>query len=260
MYFIYKFYNEGTLLYVGKTINIYSRFNSHKNSKDWFSEITHIHIGKCNNKIDMDIYELYYINKLKPKYNISSFTEYYPTFNIVDIDFEILTIKNFIREYVPKKIKRFSGFVRKKIEFEYALYSSIDITNKDLSILDISSDKFHWYVSDDIIRFIEIYNYKFLQNVIKYIINNNINLKEEFLMPLTDLNLDDSKNCFITVTYRHTNCINYKDELCTGSQTFTACVISNLNHIPVSCEFMNKDLLHIFKNNFDLKYILNWGK
>lgn len=70
MFYIYKFYNKNSILYVGKTTNIYSRFNSHKNSKDWFIEATHIHVGKCNNKIDMDIYELYYINKLTPPYKL----------------------------------------------------------------------------------------------------------------------------------------------------------------------------------------------
>ena len=240
--------------------NTNSRFNSHKNSKDWFIEATHIHVGKCNNKIDMDIYELYYINKLTPPYNIASVTKSSPTFNIIDLDFKIFTINEFQNIYLSKTNKLISNPLKCKNRFENAISSSIDITNKNPSIFDISSPKFHWYITKDIIRFIEIKNYKFLKLVINYIINNNINLENKFKMPVDNFILDKENNCFIGVSYNHINCITYRDVISTGSHNFTSCVYSNLNNTPISCEFFNSQLIYLFKNNFELKHIINWPK
>lgn len=72
MYFIYKFYDiNNELLYVGKTTGLKSRFSQHVKDKVWRDEIFTVEYAICDSKSDMDIYEIYYINKLNPKYNIS---------------------------------------------------------------------------------------------------------------------------------------------------------------------------------------------
>lgn len=72
MNFIYRFISlGGTVLYVGKTRNLADRVTSHT-KKPWFDEVGYIEFTQLPNASDMDVYELYYISKLKPKYNKDS--------------------------------------------------------------------------------------------------------------------------------------------------------------------------------------------
>ncbi|MBI6874652.1 GIY-YIG nuclease family protein [Clostridium aciditolerans] len=69
MYWVYKIFDKNmVLLYVGKTADFLNRPKAHYNDP-WGNEIDEIILAKCKSKTDMDIYETYYINKLKPKYN-----------------------------------------------------------------------------------------------------------------------------------------------------------------------------------------------
>ncbi len=64
---IYRLYDENkNLIYIGKSYNLCDRIPSSANSKKahYFSYCV------LNNKADTDIYELYYINKLKPPKNL----------------------------------------------------------------------------------------------------------------------------------------------------------------------------------------------
>ena len=75
--FIYFFYdNDNTLLYVGKTTGLKHRMYNHFSSQileleTWKKEINleNVVLFKCENLCDLDIYETYFINKYKPKYN-----------------------------------------------------------------------------------------------------------------------------------------------------------------------------------------------
>lgn len=68
--YIYKLYDlNGDLLYVGKTQDFSRRLRQHLKTKEWSSEIFSIYLAECASATEMDIYELYYIGKLKPKYN-----------------------------------------------------------------------------------------------------------------------------------------------------------------------------------------------
>jgi len=70
---IYKLYNDkDNLLYIGKTKNIHQRINQHlaeKNKISWKSTIDKIMIAEVDSDIDLELYETYLINKLKPIYN-----------------------------------------------------------------------------------------------------------------------------------------------------------------------------------------------
>lgn len=72
-YYIYKFIDDNKdVLYVGKTKNIEARTKSHIKNKDWIKEGCEFFVAEVTNKTDMDIYELYYINKLNPIHNVSN--------------------------------------------------------------------------------------------------------------------------------------------------------------------------------------------
>ena len=71
-YYIYKAIDvDGNVLYVGQTIDIDSRMKTHSSSSDWWNKKKSILIAEIPNKTVMNIYEEYYINKLKPIYNIA---------------------------------------------------------------------------------------------------------------------------------------------------------------------------------------------
>lgn len=74
VYFLYDSFKN--LLYVGKTKSLRPRFHGHFNrtmieKEPWRNEVDtdNILIYNCLNDCDMDIYETYFINKYKPKYN-----------------------------------------------------------------------------------------------------------------------------------------------------------------------------------------------
>jgi hypothetical protein len=87
-YYVYKFHNQyNDLLYIGKTNNLTQRIQSHKNNKKWWNEVDKIEYTECKNKTDMDLYEIYYINKLNPRYNISTSNGVSASFILDDLKF-----------------------------------------------------------------------------------------------------------------------------------------------------------------------------
>lgn len=73
---VYLFYNaEDELLYVGKAKSFFYRLSQHfsgtTNSKGFHKQIKRIRLYFIENEADIVIYELYLINKFKPKYNKS---------------------------------------------------------------------------------------------------------------------------------------------------------------------------------------------
>lgn len=72
-YYVYKFVDKNEdILYVGKTKNLKTRVQSHIREKNWIEEGCRIYIAEVISQTDMDIYELYYINKLKPIHNVAN--------------------------------------------------------------------------------------------------------------------------------------------------------------------------------------------
>lgn len=73
MYCVYKYINPITeeCLYVGKTGNIRNRHSEHLTNKkeDWCNRDLRFEYMVLDDKYVMDFYEMYLINKLKPKFN-----------------------------------------------------------------------------------------------------------------------------------------------------------------------------------------------
>jgi len=89
--YIYVFYdNKDTVLYVGKTFTLKHRFYQHKKTKDWWIEVSKIEYAICEKSFMVDIYEIYYINLLKPKYNAKD-----TNITIFKFDYPQLKFKSF---------------------------------------------------------------------------------------------------------------------------------------------------------------------
>ena len=73
-FYIYKHILNNEVVYIGKTKNIHQRITQHLGEKDsvlWKASIDKIMIADVETEIDLDLYETYLINTLKPKYNSS---------------------------------------------------------------------------------------------------------------------------------------------------------------------------------------------
>jgi len=76
MYHVYKFIDaEDKVLYIGKSKHVKSRISNHINEKRWIKEGVKVYVGECKNKTDMDMYEIYYINKYNPIHNVASMND-----------------------------------------------------------------------------------------------------------------------------------------------------------------------------------------
>lgn len=80
-YYVYKFCNkENQIIYVGKSNDLTRRMNEHFSDyghlpKECYNNVAKIDFIVLNSEIDMNIYELYYINLYKPYFNIKDKSE-----------------------------------------------------------------------------------------------------------------------------------------------------------------------------------------
>lgn len=82
-YYIYKYIQNNTIIYIGKTINLKRRIAEHNKEKK-FKQLNNnykIYYFLCNNKTEMDSYEYFLITKYNPLLNV--------TFNNVTIKSDI---------------------------------------------------------------------------------------------------------------------------------------------------------------------------
>lgn len=110
VYFLYDSFNN--LLYVGKTKSLRTRFHGHFNrtmieKEPWKNEVDtdNIIIYTCLNECDMDIYETYFINKYKPKYNKDKVFETTSSFELpylepIQYSFDSKRPKGFQRSFI----------------------------------------------------------------------------------------------------------------------------------------------------------------
>ena len=67
MYNVYIHLNkDGEIIYIWKSKNLLSRQRSHRDNSNWFNDIDKIEYINFNSKIEMDVAELYLINKHTP--------------------------------------------------------------------------------------------------------------------------------------------------------------------------------------------------
>jgi hypothetical protein len=63
-YYLYRLYFNNEIVYIGKTNNLKERLSQHKKDKEF--NFYDYYVG---NKSDINLYEIYYIEKLKPIHN-----------------------------------------------------------------------------------------------------------------------------------------------------------------------------------------------
>lgn len=154
MYGIYKIYNNDELLYVGKTSDFATRIRKHISEKEWRDQITHIETAECKTEIDMDIYEKYYINKLKAKYNIALVYEDAPTFKIEELNFKRYDLKKFLDKHKQTQAQSFDKTINKAMEdrkqkMNDLLKNSTEVQyGRKINLFELESSLIHWYNED----------------------------------------------------------------------------------------------------------------
>lgn len=73
-YYVYRFITKGEVVYVGQTQDVYKRFKTHfcKSGhlpNECLDNVDYVEYAEVNTHAEMDIYEIYYIDMFKPKYN-----------------------------------------------------------------------------------------------------------------------------------------------------------------------------------------------
>jgi len=126
--YIYKMFDKNNeIIYIGKTINIDQRLRQHMTDKDkkWFKTVSKIYYAECLNKTDMDIYEIYYINKLVPLHNKQSvngceFSQELDELNFIESGFNVKLELSKInkKEKQKKKLQQENKFITSKYWYE----------------------------------------------------------------------------------------------------------------------------------------------
>lgn len=107
-YYVYKMINiENETLYIGKTSNIENRVKQHKRDKYWMDDAVRVYYSELKNKTDMDIYEIYYINKYNPIHNKDFMNENQFSIKLPELEFVEYKIlakkrKNTEKENIPR--------------------------------------------------------------------------------------------------------------------------------------------------------------
>lgn len=101
---IYKLFGvDNNLIYIGKAKNLRSRLSSHlkgkSNSEGFYKEIEYITYASVESAAQREILETYYINLLKPRYNLAK------TYYDMDLNFSVDTGIEEFAEFVIKLVK-----------------------------------------------------------------------------------------------------------------------------------------------------------
>lgn len=96
---VYRFIENGEIVYVGKSVDYLNRWKSHDKLKEHF--ITEV--AKCTSMTDMDIYELYYINKYNPKLNVASKHNIGFSIELPELEFKKIERKKSKEKLITKK-------------------------------------------------------------------------------------------------------------------------------------------------------------
>lgn len=89
MYYIYKFIGHNNqILYVGRSVNLPSRLDTHANTGLLNSDdVKEIQYAQCKTKSDSYIYEIYYIALHDPELNSKFKTYEKPSFELPELEF-----------------------------------------------------------------------------------------------------------------------------------------------------------------------------
>lgn len=192
MYYLYKFINkDNNVIYVGQTENLKKRIASHRAEKIWFNEIIKIEYHICKSKIDVDIYELYYINKYKSKYNSELLYRDNCSFELVDLCFIEYDMNN-----IKARVDAFCTHRNSALELNHK-------SNKD--ILDFYSENVMNYKDWSNI----LYNKRFNINGESYIYKGVLIENDNFSLSFKHENVDNGLMNY-TLTQFLSKLVKYK--------------------------------------------------
>ena len=115
MAYVYRFLDsKGNIIYVGKTVNMDNRMQSHFNKghlpKECYNAVCRIEYQKHKTESDALIMETYYITKYSPKYNKLQQSRDLPTIEFDEGSWR--TYKQFkpiqVKPYKPSKLLKFA--------------------------------------------------------------------------------------------------------------------------------------------------------
>lgn len=96
--YVYRFLNKNNeIIYIGKTVELKIRLRTHfyYNCEDWKKEVCYIEYSKLKDGATMSIYEIYYIDRYKPKYNKSDkYLNTYSHILLEDLIFQRINVDN----------------------------------------------------------------------------------------------------------------------------------------------------------------------
>ena len=90
MFYLYRFLNSrGTVIYVGKTNNLEQRLRQHNHlPQSCYKSIKRIEYAEFENESDQIVYEVFYINSLKPRYNKDAKGKDVLTISLEDVEWK----------------------------------------------------------------------------------------------------------------------------------------------------------------------------
>lgn len=103
-YYIYRYYIGEDIFYIGQTVNPLRRFKEHVSQELIYRDVTKIELAEVGSRVDMDMYEIYYINLLNPTHNKRDTNRGMPSFipqnEPAFIEF---TVDEFVKKYQTNK-------------------------------------------------------------------------------------------------------------------------------------------------------------
>jgi len=106
-YYVYKYYINDQLLYVGRTNNFIERFKQHLRENSEYNKVTRIDIATFDSDGDMMLYEKYYITKFHPPLNKTDMQFSSPSFELPEPEWISYTREEFnaLHNSTPSKNK-----------------------------------------------------------------------------------------------------------------------------------------------------------
>lgn len=131
-YCVYFYYGpQDELLYIGKSKDIYKRWLSHQ--EDWKKDVLKIGVREYPDEAAMDIFERYYVSKIKTVYNVGFLEHGYTSVEINDFsELNIYTLDEFKRKYG-------SSGKTSKVTIRYSFEEKIKLAGN--IIVELSSSK-----------------------------------------------------------------------------------------------------------------------
>lgn len=130
LYYVYRFLDkENITLYIGQSrqYSLETRVNQHRTSQSWFNEVEKVEFIYCMDRLEMDLFERFYISKFRPKYNISN------------SGYKIPRIKCYHEEW--KELEEFKNITINKLIHEQTIINRLNNKINNTNVSKITGNK-----------------------------------------------------------------------------------------------------------------------